>query len=130
MRTTSDSGETEPLDPTPHLPLAPASLHIVLALNRGERHGYALMGDVEQLSDGVIKMGPGTLYGTIKKLVADGLIEQSDTRPDPAMDDQRRKYYRLTALGEAACAAEIQRLANLIERTRRPAPARLLGELS
>ena len=121
---------SEELDPTPHLPLAPAALHIVLALNRGERHGYAIMGDVEDLSDGVIKMGPGTLYGTIKKLVSQGIIEQTEARPDPSLDDQRRKYYRLTALGEAVSAAEIQRLANLIERTSNPAPARLLGGLS
>ena len=124
------SGTAEIPDPTSHLPLAPAALHIVLALNRGERHGYAIMGDVERLSDGVIKLGPGTLYGTIKKLLAAGIIEQTETRPDPALDDQRRKYYRLTALGEAVCAAEIQRLANLVERTQRDAPARLLGELS
>jgi DNA-binding PadR family transcriptional regulator len=116
-------------DPSPFVPLAPAALHIVLALNRGERHGYAIMGDVERLSDGVMKMGPGTLYGTIKKLLADGLIEQTETRPDPAVDDQRRKYYRLTALGQSVCAAEIQRLANLVERTQRDAPARLLGGL-
>ncbi len=116
------------LDPTPHVPLAPAALHIVLALNRGERHGYALMSDVEDLSDGVIQLGPGTLYGTLKRLTKDGLIEQSDVRPDPSLDDDRRKYYRLTGLGEAVCAAEIQRLANLVERSRNPAPRRLLGE--
>jgi DNA-binding PadR family transcriptional regulator len=122
--------EAESPDPAPYLPLPPAALHIVLALNRGERHGYAIMSDVENLSDGVIKMGPGTLYGTIKKLVGQGIIEQTESRIDPELDDQRRKYYRLTALGEAVSAAEIQRLANLIERTRRTAPARLLGELS
>ena len=60
------------------VPLPPAPLHLVLALNRGERHGYALMGDVEDLSDGVIKMGPGTLYGSIKKLVSQGLIEETE----------------------------------------------------
>lgn len=123
------AGKSDSPDPSPYLPLAPAALHIVLSLNRGERHGYAIMGDVERLSDGVIKLGPGTLYGTIKKLLAQGLIEQTDTRPDPALDDQRRKYYRLTALGASVCAAEIQRLANLVERTSHPAPSRLLGEL-
>ena len=122
--------QSETPDPTPFLPLSPAALHIVLSLNRGERHGYAIMSDVEQLSDGVIKLGPGTMYGTIKKLVSQGIIEQTDTRPDPALDDQRRKYYRLTGLGQAACDSEIQRLANLLEHTRRAAPARLLGELS
>lgn len=115
-------------DPGPFVPLAPASLHIVLSLNRGERHGYAIMRDVEELSDGVIKMGPGTLYGTIKKLVGQGLIEQADERPDPALDDERRKYYRLTGLGNAVCAAEIQRLANLVERSRGGVAGRLLGE--
>jgi DNA-binding PadR family transcriptional regulator len=124
------SPESEALDPGPYVPLSPAALHIVLSLNRGERHGYAIMSDVERLSDGVITLGPGTLYGTIKKLVVDGLIEQTDTRPDPTLDDQRRKYYRLTALGASVCNAELQRLANLVERTRHPAPVRLLGELS
>ena len=117
-------------DPSPHLPLAPAALHIVLSLNRGERHGYAIMRDVEQLSDGVIKLGPGTLYGTIKKLVSQGIIEQSEARPDPSLDDERRKYYRLTGLGQAVCNAEIDRLVNLVERTRHPAPGRLLGGTS
>lgn len=124
------SQPSEASDPTPFLPLSPAALHIVLSLNRGERHGYAIMRDVEQISDGLIKLGPGTLYGTIKKLVSQGIIEQTDTRPDPALDDQRRKYYRLTGLGQAVCDAEIQRLANLVEQTRRAAPPRLLGELS
>ncbi len=117
-------------DESAHLPLAPAALHIVLALNRGERHGYAIMREVDRLSDGVIKIGPGTLYGTIKKLLAVGIIEESDVRPDEALDDQRRKYYRLTALGDRVSAAEIQRLTNLLERTQRPAPARLLGGLT
>ncbi len=109
------------------VPLPPAPLHIVLALNRGERHGYALMGDVEELSDGVIKMGPGTLYGTIKKLRSQGLIEETEGRADPSLDDQRRRYYRLTAVGQKVCNAEIQRLANLVERSRSAAPGRLLG---
>ena len=121
--------EPETPDLSAYVPLAPAALHIVLSLNRGERHGYAIMGDVDRLSDGVIKLGPGTLYGTIKKLVARGLIEKTESRADPALDDQRRKYYRLTALGASVCAAEIQRLANLVERSSHPAPVRLLGEL-
>jgi DNA-binding PadR family transcriptional regulator len=109
------------------VPLAPAPLHIVLALNRGERHGYALMGDVDDLSGGVMKMGPGTLYGTLKKLVGEGLIEETASRTDPALDDQRRRYYRLTAMGQAVCNAEIGRLAALIERSRSSGPVRLLG---
>lgn len=109
------------------VPLAPAPLHIVLALNRGERHGYALMSDVEDLSGGVIKMGPGTLYGTLKKLVAQGLIEETEGRVDTSMDDQRRRYYQLTATGQAVCNAEISRLTLLVERSQARGPARLLG---
>ena len=109
------------------VPLPPAPLHIVLALNRGERHGYGLMSDVEELSDGVITMGPGTLYGSIKKLRGQGLIEETEGRVDPSLDDQRRRYYRLTALGQQVCDAEIQRLANLVERSRSAGAARLLG---
>ena len=112
------------------VPLPPAPLHLVLALNRGERHGYALMGDVEDLSDGVIKMGPGTLYGSIKKLVSQGLIEETEGRVDPSLDDKRRRYYRLTALGQRVCDAELQRLAMLVERSRSAAPARLLGGMA
>ncbi len=114
-------------DLAPFVPLPPSPLHIVLALNRGERHGYALMGDVEELSGGVIKMGPGTLYGSIKKLLAQGLIEESPPRPDPTLDDQRRRYYRLTALGQRVCQAELERLTTLLERSRSGAAARLLG---
>jgi len=103
-------------DPTSFLPLPSAPLHIMLALREGERHGYAVMRDVERLSGGAVKMGPGTLYGAIKRLLADGLIEESAERPDPELDDQRRRYYRLTGLGERVCAAEIERLSKLLER--------------
>ena len=108
-------------------PLQPAALHILLALGRGERHGYALIGDVEGLSDGVIKLGPGTLYGTIKRLLGDVMIEEAEERPDPELDDQRRRYYRLTASGAAAATAELDRLASLVRRGRAaftPAPKR------
>lgn len=103
-------------DPARFLPLPSAPLHILLALGEGERHGYALMGDVEALSDGAVRMGPGTLYGAIKRLLADKLIEESTERPDPALNEQRRRYYRLTALGERVCAAEVKRLSDLLER--------------
>ena len=99
-------------------PLQPAALHILLALGRGERHGYALIGDVDALSDGSIKLGPGTLYGTIKRLLAAGLIEEAEERPDPELDDQRRRYYRLTASGAAAATSELDRLASLVKRGR------------
>ena len=88
-------------------PLPSATLHILVSLLAGEKHGYAIMGDVETLSDGLVKMGPGTLYGSIKRMLADGLIEEIDERPDPELDDQRRRYYRLTGLGERICTAEV-----------------------
>lgn len=100
--------------PEPDVPLQPAAFHILLALAAGERHGYALMSDVEDLSDGALRIGPGTLYGSIKRLLAAGLIEESEARPDAALDDQRRRYYRLTAEGRAALSAEASRLARLV----------------
>ena len=104
------------------LPLPNATLHILLALRTGEKHGYAIMGEVEQLSEGRVRLGPGTLYGAVKRMLADGLIEESDERPDPALDDERRRYYRVTALGERVCAAEVDRLRSLLSRAagRRP----------
>lgn len=98
------------------LPLPSAPLHILLALGEGERHGYALMRDVEALSDGAVRMGPGTLYGAIKRLLADKLIEEAPQRPAAELSEQRRRYYRLTSLGERVCAAEVRRLSNLLER--------------
>lgn len=103
-------------EPQSFLPLPTATLHILVALTCGEKHGYAIMGEVEALSDGAVRMGPGTLYGSVKRLLADGLIEESEERPDPVLDDQRRRYYRLTGLGQQVCAAELQRLEALIRR--------------
>jgi DNA-binding PadR family transcriptional regulator len=102
--------------------LPPAVFHLLLALRDGEQHGYALMRRVEELTDGSMRMGPGTLYGAIKRMLADGLIEESDERPDPALDDQRRRYYRITAQGERACAAEVTRLETLLRNARRASP--------
>ena len=96
-------------------PLTPAVFHILMALADGEKHGYAIMQDVEAQTRGQIKMGPGTLYGSIKRMLAAGLIEESGKRPDPAMDDERRRYYRLTGLGQRVVSAESQRLAKLVK---------------
>jgi DNA-binding PadR family transcriptional regulator len=106
--------------PSPNdlLPLTPAVFHILLALADGERHGYAIMRDVADSTDQQIQMGPGTLYGTLKRLLAAGLVEESDERPDPALDDERRRYYRLTALGRRTAAAEAERLARLVNLAR------------
>ena len=103
-------------------PLPTAVFHLLLALRDGEQHGYALMQRVEELTDGSVRMGPGTLYGAIKRMLADGLIEETDERPDPALDDQRRRYYRITAAGERACAAEVQRMETLLRHARKARP--------
>ncbi len=96
-------------------PLPAASLHLVLALLRGESHGYALMRRVEELSDGAVRMGPGTLYGTLNRLLADGLIVE--TTDDQARDDsERRRYYRLTAEGKRVATSELARLRALVNR--------------
>jgi DNA-binding PadR family transcriptional regulator len=105
---------TRSLDPEKMLPLTPAVFHILLALADGERHGYAIMREVAASTDNQIQMGPGTLYGTIKRMIAADLIEESDERPDPAMDDERRRYYRLTGFGRRVAAAEAERLSQLV----------------
>ena len=110
--------------PDGFLPLPSATLHILVALMTGEKHGYAIMRDVEELSDGAVRMGPGTLYGSVKRMLADSLIEEAEERPDPALDDQRRRYYRLTGLGERVCASELRRLEALIRRAGSPDWAR------
>ena len=94
-------------------PLTPAMFHILLALAGGERHGYAIMREVEALT-GARRLGPGSLYGSIKRMLADGLIEECGERPDPAADDERRRYYRLTDLGRRAAGTEARRLEVLV----------------
>ena len=96
------------------LPLTPAVLHILLALADEERHGYGIMREVEARTGGETRMGPGTLYGSIKRMLADDLIEESDERPDPQMDDQRRRYYRITDFGRKVAGAEAERLTSLV----------------
>ncbi|HYE30842.1 MAG TPA: PadR family transcriptional regulator [Methylomirabilota bacterium] len=94
---------------TPHAPLTPAVLHILLALSGQERHGYGIMKQVEADSNGKVKMGPGTLYGSIGRMIDAGLIRESDKRVDPKLDDERRVYYKLTAHGQQALEAELER---------------------
>jgi DNA-binding PadR family transcriptional regulator len=101
-------------DPEPPAPLTPAVFHILLALADGERHGYGIMQEISARSGGAMRIGPGTLYGSIKRMLADGLIEESDERPDPTLDDERRRYYRLTEAGRRVAASEAQRLADLV----------------
>lgn len=95
-------------------PLTPAVLHILLALSPGERHGYGIMKQVESDSSGKVKMGPGTLYGSIARMIAAGLIRESDKRVDPEMNDERRIYYQLTGAGRAALEAELIRYRGVV----------------
>ena len=94
----------------PDHPLTPAVFHILLALVDGEKHGYSIMKDVERQTVGRLKFGPGTLYGSIKRMLSAGLIVETDERPDPVLDDERRRYYRLSELGQKALANESKRL--------------------
>jgi DNA-binding PadR family transcriptional regulator len=95
-------------------PLTPAVLHILLALSTEERHGYGIMKQVEGESQGKVKMGPGTLYGSLSRMMAAGLIRESDKKVDPAMDDERRIYYTLTGLGRKALEAELDRYRDVV----------------
>jgi DNA-binding PadR family transcriptional regulator len=94
------------------------ALHILVAVAEGERHGYAIMQDVAARTDGTVRLGPGTLYGSIKRLLHDGLIEELDERPDPEQDDVRRRYYRITSHGRRIARQELGRLATLVRHAR------------
>ncbi|HSQ31578.1 MAG TPA: helix-turn-helix transcriptional regulator [Gemmatimonadaceae bacterium] len=96
------------------LPLTPAVLHILLALADGERHGYGIAQDVETMSGGDVRMGPGTLYGTIQRMLRAALIEEATLRRRAADDDERRRYYRITSFGRRVLDLELQRLGRLV----------------
>jgi len=100
----------------PHdlLPLTPPVFHILLALSDRERHGYGIMQDVARQTGGALQLGPGTLYGCLKRMLSAQLVEESDERPDPELDDERRRYYRITPLGDRAVRAEARRLADAV----------------
>jgi DNA-binding PadR family transcriptional regulator len=96
-------------------PLTPAVFHILLALADGPKHGYGIMQEVETITEARVKMGPGTLYGSIKRMLASGLIAEEQERPDPELDDERRRYYRLTGPGADTLRAEVRRLSDLVQ---------------
>lgn len=100
------------------MPLTPAVFHILLALADRERHGYHIMQEVEERTEGKVRLGPGTLYGSIKRMLAAGWIEETEERPDPDHDDERRRYYRLTDIGFRIASAEAQRLDRLVKSAR------------
>lgn len=99
-------------------PISRTAMHILLAIGPEERHGYGIMAEVTRITGGAVRLGPGGVYTTIRRLLDDGLIEESDERPDPEMDDARRRYYRLTAIGRAVASAEVRRLESIVAATR------------
>jgi len=110
------------------LPLTPAAFNILLALADGDLHGYSIMQEIASQTQGKLRIGPTTLYRSIKHMLEDGLIIESDERPDPALDDERRRYYRLTALGQRVAAAEISRLEQTLAVARSKPLLRGLGQ--
>ncbi len=102
-------------DPQSFLPLSPAVFHILLALVDEERHGYGIMQEVKFRTNGQVRLVPGTLYGAIKRLLRQRLIEETDERSDPELNNERRRYYRMTELGQRVLGAEAARLARLVE---------------
>jgi DNA-binding PadR family transcriptional regulator len=107
------------VDARAYLPLSPQQFHILLALVDGRRHGYGIIRDVEQRTDGALRLGTGTLYTALARLEALALIDESARRPPAHDDDQRRKYYQMTALGRAVLQAETARLDALVRHARR-----------
>jgi len=116
--------KTRQPDPQTLLPLPVSEFQILLALADEERHGYAIRREVAERTGGDVQLGPGTLYGSIKRMVNSGLIAESDERPDPALDDERRRYYRITPLGRKVAVAEARRMEQLVRIAR---AKRLLG---
>jgi DNA-binding PadR family transcriptional regulator len=108
-----------------HLPLTPIVLHVLLSLADGDKHGYAIIKDVRRRTSDEIELGPSSLYAVLKRLLADRLVEETAERPDPALDDERRRYYRLSKLGRRTVVAELKRLEALLAQA--PARRLLLG---
>ncbi len=100
--------------PDAYLPLKPHWFHVLLSLTDDDQHGYAIMQEVLERTDGKVRLWPATLYGTLKRLIDEDLIQASDDRPHPNQDDPRRRYYRLTRLGRRVLAAERERLEELV----------------
>ena len=101
-----------------YLPLTPAMFQVLVALADGEKHGYAVIKEVFKRTDGKVRLHTGTLYTALRRFVVDGLVAESDERPDPALDDERRRYYRLTDRGRAVAMAEAERLTETVAQAR------------
>lgn len=117
-QTPMDRNEDHPDDVLSHVPLKSRAFHIMLVLADGDRHGYAIKQEVEELTGGVLRLGPGTLYESIQRLDKRGLIEESPHRPDADEDHSQRRYYRLTPIGRRVLAAEVERLNAVLEHAR------------
>lgn len=99
----------------PKLPLSPAMFHVLLALADSDKHGYAIMKEVSRATNGEVSLSAGTLYGILRRLVADDMVVEKDERPAPELDDERRRYYRLTEFGRRVAQAEARRLEDMLE---------------
>ena len=105
-------------DPHDFKPLTPMVLHILLALADGDKHGYAIIKEVRRRTEGGVELGASSLYAVLKRLLADGLVIETDERPDPALDDERRRYYRLSPLGRSVAVAELRRFESILLQAR------------
>ena len=112
------SQSLSPADVDALLPLPPATFHILVALADEDRHGYAIIQDVELRTDGDLRLSAGTLYRSIQRMLDQGLIAEARTRPAPAFDDERRRYYTVTSFGTAVARAEMRRLTQLVKLAR------------
>lgn len=101
-------------NPSAYLPLTPAMFQVLVALADGEKHGYGVIKEVARRTDGKVRLRAATLYTVIRRFVDDGFIQESTARPDPALDDERRRYYRLTDRGRAVAVAEARRMAETL----------------
>src|SRR5687767_2261622 len=119
---------TRRLDARDWLPLSPMVLHVLIALADGDKHGYAIIKEVRRRTAGDVELGASSLYAVLKRLLSDGLVIETDERPDPALDDERRRYYRLSKLGRDVAVAETRRLESIVAQARSkrlvPAPGR------
>ncbi len=106
------------MDPQSLLPLPPATFHILIALAGGDRHGYGIIQDVESATGGDLKLSAGTLYRSIQRLLDQGLLVETRSRPEPEEDDERRRYYRITPFGREVATAEARRLTQLVRLAR------------
>jgi DNA-binding PadR family transcriptional regulator len=105
-------------DPEPYLPLTPPMFQLLLALADGDKHGYAIIKEVDRRTAGKVRLSAGTLYALIRRFVNEGLIVECDERPDPSLDDERRRYYRLSPNGREVAAAEARRMEEAVDHAR------------